>query len=93
MIMRPSSAILPALALAFGIAGSAQPAMAAGAQGRATAVIKSGISIRSAADPAAGPLIQSAQADWPPPRTVLRPCRPGDSQSVQQCRLVLLELQ
>lgn len=91
--MRPSLAIFAALALAFGIAGSGRPAAAASAQGRATAVIKSGISIRSAADPAAGPLIQSAHADWPPPRTVLRPCRPGDSRSVQQCRLVLLELQ
>lgn len=85
--------LLICAALALGGVGAIQPVTAASAQGRATAVIKSGISIRSAADPAAGPVIHSAQADWPPPRTVMRPCRPGENGSSQQCRLVLLELQ
>lgn len=93
MVLRPTSAILPALALALGMTGFARPAAGASTQGQASAVIKSGISVRSAIDPAAGPLIRSSQAASPAIRTVRRPCRPGDGQPAPQCRLVLLELQ
>jgi hypothetical protein len=82
-------------ALAFsgcaGLAGAA-PAGAAAVQGRATAIITQGVSIRSPRDETGGAHVQVTSAQTSVTRNVERPCRPGDPESAS-CRVILLEMQ
>jgi len=89
--------LLPfAFALAFsGFGGlaAAAPADAAAAQGRATAIIAQGVSVRTPGASPSGALVQLASAETPSvTRNVQRPCRPGDPESAT-CRVILFEMQ
>ena len=84
--------ISAALVLAAALAFMPQPVLAATARAEASAVIRNGIAIRAPGGSGSAPLIQGASSGWPPARTVVRQCRPGDPASAQ-CKIVLLELQ
>lgn len=78
------------------LAGVPQTASAAGgtAVGQASAVIVGGIAVRGGASWQSGPNIQIASfSQAPMQRSVIRQCRPGDSQSSDRCRMLLLEMQ
>lgn len=91
---RPLSPLISAaLALGAALAAAPQPAAGARVEAQATAVIRSGISVRSAGDPAAEATVRTAAASQPVARTVVRPCRPGEAASMENCRIVLLEMQ
>jgi hypothetical protein len=90
----PLSQLLSAgLALAAALLTAPHAAAAATSQGHATAIIRSGVTMRAMGRDAARPLIQAASADLPPPREVVRPCRPIQAGDSARCRLILLELQ
>ena len=81
-----------ALALAAALAAAPRPAAGAQAQGQATAVIVSAVSVRQGEGPQSTPLVRTVMVDQPSPKMVVRPCRPGEP-AVEQCRLLLVELQ
>lgn len=74
------------------VAGT-ESAEAAAVQGRATAIIAQGVSMRSPNGQAQGAAVQLAGAETSlMTRNVQRPCRPGDPETAT-CRMVLLEMQ
>jgi hypothetical protein len=93
MIARRSHRLLPVLVAAIFLVLAGHGANAATLQAEAQAVIRSGIAVRSTADSSEPMVKLSSASRTPVARMVMRPCRPNDPLSTEQCRIQLFELQ